>query len=139
MASPTRTGVQRLLLGRYSEWIKRFSVDDYVDNPPLIEKLHEEKQLALVDVADLREQLEASRKELQALQLADQAHRQRLDEVTRQATHMIVLSLLAVVLLGIGVNVATTKPAEWLGWALIVSGGLVEFVAFMLKPGRSND
>ncbi|MBX3517418.1 MAG: hypothetical protein KF815_10810 [Rhodospirillales bacterium] len=114
-------------------------MDDYIDNPPLIEKLNEEKQFALVDVADLRKKLEVSRQKIQALELDNQALRQRLNEVARQAMHMFVLSFLAVVLLGLGVNVATTKPGEWLGWALIVSGGLVECVAFMLKPGKGND
>lgn len=139
MTSPSRKPAQRLQLGRYPDWVKRFSVDDYIDNPPLIEKLNEEKQFALVDVADLRKKLEVSRQKIQALELDNQALRQRLNEVARQAMHMFVLSFLAVVLLGLGVNVATTKPGEWLGWALIVSGGLVECVAFMLKPGKGND
>lgn len=136
---PTRKGVQRLLLGRYSEWIKRFSVDDYVDNPPLIEKLHEEKQLALVDLAELRNQLASTRDEIQTLQLENQALRHRVQGVLRQASHMFALSLLAVVLLGIGVNVVTSRPTGWLGWTLVLCGVAVEWTAFRLKPGSDDD
>ena len=121
MVLRTRRSAERLIIGRH-KFIKQFNVNEYIDNPPLIEKLHEEKTLALCDFAEVQGQLDTTRTELQVLGLDNQALRQELDQMTRQATHMFVLSLLAVVLLGLGVNVATTKPNEWLGWALIVAG-----------------
>jgi hypothetical protein len=120
------------------KWIKRFNLNDYIGNPPLIEKLHEEKQLALIDAAVLREQLDTTRKQLQALQFKDQAHQEKLDQSARQSTYAFILSLLATVLLGLGVNVATTKPDDRLGWILIGSAVVVQCVAFLLKPGKSN-
>ena len=38
--------IRRQILGYSSEWIKKFDVREYLYNPPLIEKLHEEKQIA---------------------------------------------------------------------------------------------
>jgi len=134
MVLPERKTIQRLLLGRSSEWIKRFNVEDYRDTPQMIEKLYEEKQLALLEVADLREQVRTMQEEIQALKLNNQAYRQRVSYITRQSSHMFILSLLAAVLLGLGVNVATDNPHEWLGWVVIISACFIELIVFMMKP-----
>ena len=139
MDSLTKGNTDRLLSQR-QKWIKRFNIDDYIDNRPMIEKLYEERQLALCAVQELQERLETMTKEHQELRLENHGLRKELHQTTRQAASIFILSLVALVLLGLGVNVATAKPSEWLGWALIVAGIIVEFVAFWQKPpGKNND
>lgn len=129
---------RRIIIGRYADWVKRFNVDDYVQNPPLIEKLHEEKQLALVSAVELENRLALMRKELEGLRLENRTLHHQINEGSRSSSFMFALSLLAIVLLGVGANLATNKPSEWLGWVLIVFGGTLEVLAFLLRPRKRD-
>lgn len=114
--------------------VTRFSVDDYLNNPPLIEKLNEEKQLAIVSVESLTAQLDSAKAQTEELRLENQALRHQVNASIRQASSTFAFSLVAVLLCGLGVNIATTKPTELLGWALVALGALIEIFAFLSKP-----
>jgi hypothetical protein len=47
---------------------------------------------------------------------------------------MFVLSVLASLLTGIGVNVVTGDPNNWMGWVMIISGVVHESVVFVAIP-----
>jgi hypothetical protein len=47
---------------------------------------------------------------------------------------MFALSLLATVMVGIGVNIATSSPISWAGWIMIISACLLEGIAYFLRP-----
>ena len=138
MAQQSIEGARRAVLGRATDWIKRFDVDDYVDNPPLIEKLYEEKQLTLGEAMEFKGQLEAAQGKLHQLQLENQTLRHGLVEASRRSSFMFALSLVAMLLLGLGINVASQQPGDRLGWVLIGLGCVVEVVAFFLKPRVRN-
>lgn len=129
---------RQLIIGRYADWVKRFSVDDYFQNRPMIEKLHEEKQLALVSTVQLERRLGSVQNEVDGLRLENRTLRHQLDEASRNSAFMFSLSLLAIVLLGLGVNLATGRPGEWFGWALIACGCTLEVIAFFLRPRRRD-
>lgn len=77
--------VRQIIIGRYADWIKRFDVSEYVQNPPMIEKLYEEKQLALVTSADLESQVKDLELRLHKLELENQGLRLRIDEVNKKS------------------------------------------------------
>jgi hypothetical protein len=125
---------RRRMIGSYPDWIKKFNVIDYVFNPRLIEKLYEEKQLLLVECLELREPTQSQSSELQALKLENQRLALQLNEAKRRSALMFVVSVLASLLTGIGVNVATSNPDRWIGWIMIVFGIVLESVVFLAMP-----
>jgi hypothetical protein len=125
---------RRRMIGSYPDWIKKFNVIDYVFNPRLIEKLYEEKQLLLVECLELREPTHSQSSELQALKLENQRLALQLNEAKRRSALMFVVSVLASLLTGIGVNVATSNPDRWIGWIMIVFGIVLESVVFLAMP-----
>jgi hypothetical protein len=125
---------RRRMIGSYPDWIKKFNVIDYVFNPRLIEKLYEEKQLLLVECLELREGIQSQSSELQALKLENQRLALQLNEAKRRSALMFVVSVLASLLTGIGVNVATSNPDRWIGWIMIVFGIVLESVVFLAMP-----
>jgi hypothetical protein len=125
---------RRRMIGSYPDWIKKFNVIDYVFNPRLIEKLYEEKQLLLVECLELREATQSQSSELQALKLENQRLALQLNEAKRRSALMFVVSVLASLLTGIGVNVATSNPDRWIGWIMIVFGIVLESVVFLAMP-----
>ena len=122
------------MIGSYPDWIKKFNVKDYVLNPPLIEKLHEEKQLLLAENLKIRKTVQARSSELTALKLENQKLSLQLNEAKGRSTLMFILSVLGSLLVGIGVNIATGNPQGWIGWIMIGFGTVLEIVVFIAKP-----
>jgi hypothetical protein len=124
---------RQYIIGSYTKWVKRFDVNDYVKNPPMIEKLYEEKQLALAEAAKLENLVESLKSQNHELEL----HKQRLEllvnEAHRRSNLVFGLSLLATLFIGIGVNLVTSTPYLWIGWMMIISGCILEVVAFFSK------
>lgn len=129
---------RQIIIGRYADWVKRFDVNEYVQNPPLIEKLYEEKQLALTSSIDLEKQVKEFGSQIHELKLQNQRLELELSEVSRKSYLIFALSLLATVLVGIGVNIATSSPNGWTGWVMIVAGCILEVVAFFSRPQKSK-
>lgn len=129
---------RRIIIGRYADWVKRFDVNEYVQNPPLIEKLYEEKQLALTSSIDLEKQVKELGFQIHELNLRNQRLELELGEASRKSYLLFALSLLATVLIGIGVNIATSSPNGWTGWVMIVAACILEVVAFFSRPQKSK-
>ena len=111
------------------ERIRIHDVSDYLNNEAMIKKLHEEKEIALEALHRQREEFEEAecrrqedfkeaenrhRDEVERLRssnddlkIDNQKLKDRLGEVVRTSSKMFVLHVLAVLLLGIGINVVT--------------------------------
>ncbi len=144
------------------ERIRIYDVSDYLNNEAMIKQLHEDKEIALEALHHQREEFDEAKSRLQEnlneaekrhraeidrlqednnqLRLKNQRLRDRLGEVVRVSSKMFVLHILTVVLLGIGINIVTGNPFGepwfWFGWVLILLGGALELVAYLLKPGE---
>ena len=186
--SPSRGKQPRRIFGYevvYLSHKTNFDVDEYVQNPSLIKKLHEEKELAhaysrnleksLEDRMSLSAELELQMKEF-SLRLEEAKHVierleedkrvldsflkektnqleslrvekhdieieltrtvGKLEEVSRNSFVQFLISALATVLLGFGVNIVTTTPSNWIGWVLIAVSIVLGIIAFVLVRKR---
>jgi len=127
--------IRRMRVGRYSDWVKRFDINEYVQNPPMIEKLYEEKQLALTSSFEMEENIKTLEAQVYDLKFKNQRLELKLEEANRKGFIVFAIALLATLLIGIGVNVATSSPSNWTGWVMIVAGCILEIIAFFCKSG----
>lgn len=130
MSSEVADEAKRRIIGRASDWVKSFDVDEHVKHPPLIEKLHEEKQLALVRSNDLEEQVSDLSNRIHELEKENQKLILQHDEIKKDSLTIFVLSLIAAILASIGANLATGQPNNYEGWVMIISAVVLEFIAF---------
>jgi len=129
------------IVGRTPNWIKPFDVNDYLDNRAMIEKLYEERQMALAKVIDLESKVTTLSSQVHQLELSEQRLRIILKEKNARSFWVFGISLIATVTVGIGVNVVTSS-SSWIGWFLIAIALLLEIIAFVLTKighGESND
>lgn len=126
--------LKRMMIGRYAEWVTRFDESEYLENPPLIRKLFEEKQIALTSAYELEKQHRDLENEINDLRLENQRLSLQLREVSRKSNLMFSLALVATILLGIGVNLATSSPSDFAGWIMILAGCTLEAVAYLARP-----
>jgi hypothetical protein len=138
MPTDSTERAKRMMIGRYADWVKRFDVNEYVQNRPLIEKLYEEKQLALSSSIDLGQEVKVLESQIHELKLINQRLELELSELNKKSSLLLILSLLATILLGIGVNIATSSPNDWTGWIMIVSACIIEVIAFLSRPQKGK-
>jgi hypothetical protein len=181
--SSSKGGRPRKILGYEAIYLSQrtaFDVGEYVQNPSMIKKLHEEREIAHAYSDHLEKRLEEkinSSTELEIkvkvistkldetnnnLKKMEEANRQlnllleeknkqiaamqdekstiqikltqtevKLDEVSRSSFVQFLVSVMATVLLGFGVNIVTTTPSSWIGWVLIVASIVLSIVAFI--------
>ena len=130
--SLSNRAIQRIL-GRTPNWIKPFDVNDYLNNRPMIEKLYEERQMALAKVNELEKEISVLLPRIDDLEITLQKLKIQLTEKTSRSLATFVLSLTATISLGIGVNVITSSDTLiWLGWFLVGITVVLEVVAFGL-------
>lgn len=122
-----------LILGEYADWVVPLNPKEFENNVLAIRLLIQEKQLALATSIDLEGQVRELEAQVRELELQNQRLRLELDEATRKSVLVFSLSLLATVLVGIGVNIATSRPENWVGWLLIISACLIEGLAFFSR------
>lgn len=125
---------KKLIVGEYVEWIKRFDVNEYIKNRPMIEKLYEEKQLALAVSLQLEGRIRESEALIHELELENQRLEIQVQETSRKSFITFLLSLLATVLVGVGVNIATSTPYAWTGWVMVIIACLLQGVVFFSMP-----
>ena len=108
--------VQRRIIGQHTDWLKRFNPIDYYQNIPMIEKLYEEKQIALTKSYDLETRVEDLLEDLKELQLENQRLKIQVVNNDKLASVLFSVSLLATILVGIGINLVTANPPklDWL-------------------------
>lgn len=181
--SSSKSGRSRKILGYEAIYLSQrtsFDIGEYVQNPSMIKKLHEEREIAHAYSDDLERRLEekiniSNELELKAKEISirleesnnnlkrmDETNKQlnllieeknkqiatmqdetsklqikltraegKLEEVSRSSIAQFLVSIMATVLLGFGVNLVTTTPSSWIGWMLIVAGIILSIVAFI--------
>lgn len=123
---------KRVIIGRYPDWIKKFDIDDYFNNRPMIEKLYEERQLALATTLDHEETIKNLSNEVDTLKEENISLVLKLSNSKKQSVLIFLLSILVTILISIGVNIVTDKPYVWVGWVLIASSVVLEFISFLV-------
>ncbi len=130
--------INRKVINDDLDWICKFKIEDYIDNAPLIKKLYEEKQSAIVlkhkyenDIIDLKEvnhQLELKNKKLEM----------ELHSIKSQKfLWYYILSLIPPLLIGIGVNLITSEGlSNQIGYGLIFIGVAIKIIEFFLPPRK---
>lgn len=110
-----------------------------------VEKLNEEKLWALADYGETKGELEVVQTAYHTLQLEkrtvdhqlDEANR-KLDEASQKSFIQYLVTIVAAVILGFGVNIATSVPSSWIGWMLVTLAIILEVVAFLITFLRSH-
>jgi len=126
-------------ISRYDEGIKKFDVSEYIGNSPLIEKLYEEKQLALAKSIVLKEKVQNLSEQLHKLEIENERLISHIKESKRYLLIPFILSLIAVILVGLGINIVTDKSDQLIGWALIVLAVIIEFLIYYLNLQQSKE
>ena len=129
---------RQLILGRYADWVIPFDPKDYEKNPQMIAKLYEEKQFALASSIDFEEQMKNLEAQVHELKLQNQRLELELSEASRKSFLVFGLSLLATIMVGIGVNIATSASYGWTGWVMIVVACFLEGIAFFSRPQKGK-
>lgn len=132
MADDLADEAKRKIVGRSPDWIRRFEVGDYINNRPMIEKLHEEKQLAFAEKLGLERKVSDLSDRLHQRDLDNQSLTLELKNSRKQSFAIFVVALLATILAGIGINLITDEPGKWTGWTMLIAAVILELGAFML-------
>jgi len=128
------TDLERIKVGNIDDWIKQFRIEDYSNNPPMIEKLHQEKQEILVKKIELEEKLIKIEKINTKLVVENKLSKQKVNEINKRSIYSAAINTIAMVLLGFGVNVITSKPYVWVGWFLLGVSIALSILAFIFRP-----
>lgn len=123
---------QKIIGSTSYEWIKQFDVNEYVYNTPMIEKLYEEKQIAVTENFNLRERVSELENQLHQLELTKQRLEIAVTDSRKKSILLFVLGLISTILLGIGINIATSSTNVWVGWMMIIIAITIEAIAFFL-------
>ena len=129
---------RRIMIGSPMSWVKSFNVSEYINNPPMIEKLWEEKQMAFTENLDLKAQLKRIEARIHLLELDNQKLGFKASESDKKIFIVFSLSLIATLLTGLGINLATSNSKDFTGWALIILGAVIEVVSFLFSRGGRN-
>ena len=127
-----------LILGKYADWVGIPDPEEFENNVLAMRLLIQQRQFTLATSIDLERQVKELEAKVHKLELQNQRLRLELDEAARKSALVFLLSLLATVLVGIGVNVATSKPENWMGWLLIMSACVIEGLAFFSRHQRAK-
>lgn len=121
----------KLIKGKPEEWVVPFNIEEYVDNPPMIRKLHERQQFLLIERDELRFQVENLKEIIQEIKIEK--------ELAEQAKNLIfIISFLGAIFASIGTNLITANwdfnsYPFWLGIFLILSALSLEYIAFVIQ------
>ncbi len=138
MSSDISERAKRRIVGRSFDWIQKFDPIDYLENQPMIEKLHEEKQLALALSLDLETKVEQFTLRARELELENQRLSSSAKNSRRLSFIIFSVSLLATILIGIGVNISTDQPSDWKGGVMIIAAIILEVIAFFVAYQKSK-
>jgi hypothetical protein len=133
MSHESSDELRQKILGRRPDWIKKFDAVEYEGNRPMIEKLYEEKQIALTRLYDVEDELDRTKVELADLSLKAQRLEIRLVDSKRQSWTHFVLSLVALVFVGFGIEIVASEPSHWSGWVLVCGAVILELLVFVLS------
>jgi hypothetical protein len=109
------------------------------------EKLNLEKELIAERLEQARKSLEASTESNHELRLQNQEFRlrlqdadQRLADVNRRSVLKYLLTLIATLILGTGINLVVNPsgPYYWIGWIAVPVGSILDIIAFFIPSSR---
>jgi hypothetical protein len=128
--------VRQSTLGIYADWVT-FDPKERAKNPPPAYLLKEKKAFLESAIA-LDEQVKNLESQVTELKLQNQKLEMELGEASRKSYLIFALSLLATVMVGIGVNIATSAPNGWTGWVMIIAACILEGIAFFSRPQKGK-
>ena len=110
----------------------KFDVKDYLENPPMIKNLIEEKKIAAGGNDDLKKENKFLISRVHQLELTNQKLSMLLEGNKKYSWISFTLSLFAMVLMGIGVNCVTNDLQYKAGVMLIVTSCVMEVLVFFI-------
>lgn len=121
---------ERDLMQRQGEWRTPLPrLEEIIHNAPYVKKILEERQLALMRKNELERDARDLNDQIYNLKLYNQRLQMRVSYLIERSKTMIVLSVLSSILIGIGANLVTSFPGNWVGWVLIATGSILETMA----------
>ena len=116
---------RRKLVGDNADWIVKFDVEDYVNNPPMIRILYQEKQLLQTECFGLKKDLEEQVVEFNELHSKTVRLSEQLNQVQKDSLPIFTLSVLANLMTGIGINLLTSNSQQWIGGLFIIASVVI--------------
>lgn len=131
--------LKKLVIGNINGWIKQFNVDDYINNQPMIEKLYEEKQTALISYFEIENKVESCELEIKRLTRENQELKSLQKNIKQRSLINFSLNIIATVLIGIGVNIiSAAKIYFWTGWIMVGVAIILEIISFINLPRKGE-
>lgn len=124
-------------LARYADWVTADPIE-IQKNPQMAAYVLKEKTAFLESSIALEEQVRNLESQVNELKLQNQKLEMELGEASRKSYLIFALSLLATVMVGIGVNIATSAPNGWTGWVMIIAACILEGIAFFSRPQKGK-
>lgn len=130
--------INRKIINDELDWVCQFKVEDYVDNPPMILKLYEEKQSFMAIKLKCEKEIENLKQSNHNLELRNERLDAELKSIKSQKyLWYYILSLIPPVLIGVGVNFITSEDLDnTVGWGIILIGIFVKVIEFFLPPKK---
>ena len=121
---------RRKLVGDNADWIVKFDVEDYVNNPPMIRILYQEKQLLQTECFGLKKDLEEQVVEFNELHSKTVRLSEQLNQVQKDSLPIFTLSVLANLMTGIGINLLTSNSQQWIGGLFIIASVVILIIIY---------
>jgi hypothetical protein len=121
---------RRKLVGDNADWIVKFDVEDYVNNPPMIRLLYQEKQLLQTECFGLKKDLECQVVEFNELNSKTVRLSEQLNQVQKDSLPIFSLSVLANLMTGIGINLLTSNSQQWIGGLFIIASVIILIIIY---------
>jgi len=121
---------RRKLVGDNADWIVKFDLEDYVNNPPMIRLLYQEKQLLQTECFGLKKDLEEQVVEFNELHSKTVRLSEQLNQVQKDSLPIFTLSVLANLMTGIGINLLTSNSQQWIGGLFIIASVVILIIIY---------
>jgi hypothetical protein len=98
-----------------------------------------DNSLALAKSIVLKEKVQNLSEQLHKLEIENERLISHIKESKRYLLIPFILSLIAVILVGLGINIVTDKSDQLIGRALIVLAVIIEFLIYYLNLQQSKE
>ena len=122
--------VTRQRYGQY-DWDQPFDADEYRKSPKAITMLYESWLEKSLELEESRKETESLRQNFNELDKSKALLTSKLETSQKQRWLPFVLQFVAVIAIGLGVNIVSTHTNEVYGWLFIAFSFLLEIVAFI--------
>ena len=121
------------------DWDRPFDPDEFSDNPRAVTMLYEDWLETSVALEDAQKKIQRFRKKATEMDKKHALLIQHRNMARRQRWIVFGLQLLAIVFLGVGINLVTSDPSSIFGWIFLAGGVAIEVAAFVLTRGLGTD